>query len=471
MARALTRTRGPISKPPSSGVRRPILVAGILVAGLVAIGLLGCASGGGRPRTDGGLEPGADAGPPAPGCDAPRLTCGDECVDPATDRRHCGGCGTPCAGACAAGVCEAADCRTSELGCPAGTSCDPARGECVTVECAAGLVPCGAECCAPTGFGAPELVGAVGRSLSLALDGADEPVIAFVSLDAGSSSLVMRERSAGAWRDTTLASATDALEASLVVDGNGRTHVAWTGGAMGFSYAVDGGAAQAFGDAPVESIQLRVTSGGRAMVGYGVAGAVRLAERAGVWISEAVAERAVATDVHVAFALSSDRPSFAFARPVGDVYDLRFAADDGAGGWTDEAVDDAGTRGAGSAVGAALAITPAGDPHVVYWVEAGAEAQLWHATRVGGAWERARVASSTGASRDVAIAADAAGVHLAFYDGARVAHGLSRGRGFAITTVRAERAVTEVELALDAGGAPHILYSDGEDVLYLASSR
>src|SRR5512144_1189202 len=33
---------------------------------------------------------------PTGGCTAPQIACGDGCVDPAQDARHCGGCGATC---------------------------------------------------------------------------------------------------------------------------------------------------------------------------------------------------------------------------------------------------------------------------------------------------------------------------------------------------------------------------------------
>lgn len=64
---------------------------------------------GGRP-VDGGNgtdSGGTDAGAPS-GCSSPLLTCGDECVDPRTDERHCGGCEDACASGsfCVASVCQ-----------------------------------------------------------------------------------------------------------------------------------------------------------------------------------------------------------------------------------------------------------------------------------------------------------------------------------------------------------------------------
>lgn len=39
-------------------------------------------------------------------CRADHTACGDECVDVATDRLNCGGCGVTCVGSCARGACQ-----------------------------------------------------------------------------------------------------------------------------------------------------------------------------------------------------------------------------------------------------------------------------------------------------------------------------------------------------------------------------
>jgi len=101
-------------------------------------------------------------------CPAPRLACGDACVDPETDVANCGACGNACAPgvACVAGACECGPARAScdgacvELGSdPAncggcGRACDPGT-VCSTsaagltrcaAACDAGLTPCGGAC-------------------------------------------------------------------------------------------------------------------------------------------------------------------------------------------------------------------------------------------------------------------------------------------------------------------------------------
>jgi hypothetical protein len=52
-------------------------------------------------------------------CLAPRLMCGDRCVDPEVDRDHCGGCGVRCCAgsSCASGRCRP-DCSEEQTACP-----------------------------------------------------------------------------------------------------------------------------------------------------------------------------------------------------------------------------------------------------------------------------------------------------------------------------------------------------------------
>lgn len=434
---------------------------------------LGCAVGGGRDPVD--AAPGADAGPGG-ACAAPSITCGEDCVDPGTDRLHCGGCGQLCSGACEGGECRTMDCRTSELGCPEGTSCDPGSGECVAVECGEGLVACGAECCPESRFGPPQDLSVEGRSLGLAIDGAGQPTVAYATVTDPVSVIVQRLVN-GTWEQSTVASAAGDVTVSLALDEQDRAHVLWAEAASpGFSHAVDGGAGERFGDVPVVSPRLRVRPGGRPLVAYRASGELRLAERATIWVSEGVAERVGVGSIHTAFALGpDDAPHFAFTRlGSGDLEDLRYATR-GPSGWTDEAVDTSGTDGVGSASEPQIAVDPSGTPHLLYWRddEAGGDPQLWHAARSpDGSWYRAVVASSASPDRDVAIATAADGaIHVAYFDGERVMHGLSRGRGFARTPVASVRGAPEIALALDSAGAVFVLYADELGALHLASPQ
>lgn len=77
-------------------------------------------------------------------CADDHVVCGDECVDPATDPRHCGGCDRPCAeGECVGGVCEMGCPPEAPLTCPDGACVDPMTdpancGECGNV-CLSGV--------------------------------------------------------------------------------------------------------------------------------------------------------------------------------------------------------------------------------------------------------------------------------------------------------------------------------------------
>lgn len=438
----------------------------------------GCAIGGGGPigpdaasRPDGSAEG---------GCEAPSVTCGSDCADPTIDRRHCGGCDRPCAGECVEGECVVADCRTSELGCPDGTSCDPESGECLRVECAASEVPCGTECCPRPLFGSPEALSDRGRSLGLAIDASDQPVIAYARLGDPSEVVVQRRRNEE-WEQSTVSSAPAESSVSLAIDGADRVHVLWADpAATGFSHAVDGGAAERFGDLSVLSPRLHVLGGGRPVVGFatGTPGELRLAERATIWVSEGVAERVGVTAHHAALALGpGDGLHVSYTR-VGSTeggvgyHDVRYGTR-GPSGWSDEGVDQSGTDGLASSIEPQVAVDPSGNAHVLYWrvdLAGGADAQLWHAARsTDGSWYRAVVASSTGASRDAAIATSADGaIHIAYFDGAQVVHGLSRGRGFGTTSVASVTRASEIEIAVDATGAPHVLYAGADGSLHLA---
>jgi alpha-tubulin suppressor-like RCC1 family protein len=57
-----------------------------------------------------------------PSCDAPQIICGNECINPRTDLRHCGACDSPCALAGATSVCVEGACTLGE--------CQMGRGDC-----------------------------------------------------------------------------------------------------------------------------------------------------------------------------------------------------------------------------------------------------------------------------------------------------------------------------------------------------
>ena len=68
---------------------------------------VGCSTGStvvGGPA-DAGVDVVTDMGPPA--CPTGQSRCGGQCVDPATDRSNCGGCGNACglAQVCSDGAC------------------------------------------------------------------------------------------------------------------------------------------------------------------------------------------------------------------------------------------------------------------------------------------------------------------------------------------------------------------------------
>lgn len=98
-------------------------------------------------------------------CKPGTLPCGNGCIDPTADRRHCGACGNTCGSEqdCRAGVCT---CRPDTIACPgtgtcANTTFDPKNcGQCgvscatgqvceaglCKVSCTIGLTMCGASC-------------------------------------------------------------------------------------------------------------------------------------------------------------------------------------------------------------------------------------------------------------------------------------------------------------------------------------
>jgi len=112
-----------------------------------------------------GATPEIDAGEPDDAGDCPALSCGDECVDPSSDPRHCGGCDVACGAGevCADGACELscpegqdacdggchdlaaspAHCGACGVTCDAGEVCS--EGACAT-SCAADLTDCSGAC-------------------------------------------------------------------------------------------------------------------------------------------------------------------------------------------------------------------------------------------------------------------------------------------------------------------------------------
>ncbi len=73
-------------------------------------------------------------------CEAPMLECAGDCIDPDTNRRHCGECGEDCG---PGGRCVAADCIDA-----CGDSCDDEREVCVGGDCICrlGFSRCGDVC-------------------------------------------------------------------------------------------------------------------------------------------------------------------------------------------------------------------------------------------------------------------------------------------------------------------------------------
>ncbi|MDF1562486.1 MAG: hypothetical protein P1V51_05555 [Deltaproteobacteria bacterium] len=101
---------------------------------LAHCGASGDCSGASAGLTCGAGELCDGAGACAPTCAAGRVLCGGACIDPATDRDHCGASGD-CSGASAG------------LTCAAGELCDGA-GACAAT-CQAGMIVCGGQCVDP----------------------------------------------------------------------------------------------------------------------------------------------------------------------------------------------------------------------------------------------------------------------------------------------------------------------------------
>ncbi len=146
---------------------------GLLVALLVAVGLTGCAEGERLPAVEDAALSGGDAHNrpdtdetrDASSCESDEIECGGTCIDPTSNRNHCGGCESACSGA---EVCSDGTCRTSCPGsqtlceggcyslsssddhcgscgntCASGESCR--EGECA-VSCSSDLTRCGESC-------------------------------------------------------------------------------------------------------------------------------------------------------------------------------------------------------------------------------------------------------------------------------------------------------------------------------------
>lgn len=91
----------------------------------------GDAGSGGNAGSGGDAGSGGNAGSGGEPCAPPLVRCGVDCVDPAIDEAHCGGCHRSCAAGavCIDGTCEGAgDCR--DTGCTGFTYCDLATGRC-----------------------------------------------------------------------------------------------------------------------------------------------------------------------------------------------------------------------------------------------------------------------------------------------------------------------------------------------------
>jgi hypothetical protein len=104
-------------------------------------------------QTPGAMDGSTDAGPVGDGgCMGTQIRCGTACVQPATDRTNCGGCGNSCGtgGTCASGICT---CAVAAVIC--GASCaelasDPNNCGACGKKCAMGTVACGVGVCQTT---------------------------------------------------------------------------------------------------------------------------------------------------------------------------------------------------------------------------------------------------------------------------------------------------------------------------------
>jgi hypothetical protein len=257
----------------------------------------------------------------------------------------------------------------------------------------------------------PEIVSNNGAFVSMALDAAQSPHVAYYGyvysgIGQPTGAALYASRESGSWTTETI----DALDSyaygtmSLAFDPEGRPHVAYVGSGDVLRHAVrDQGTwvheavAGEFTYEPGAS--LTIDSRGEPWISYHRDFTVQVAHRsAGKWVIETLSTTAAQ---YLATSLALDRDN----QPMVAYFDngsfaLRLATRVG-GTWTSELVDAAG----GDNV--SLATDGAGQPHLSY--REGANRSLEYAHRVDGAWSISPVDGTPGAGMESSIAIDRSG--------------------------------------------------------------
>jgi hypothetical protein len=98
-----------------------------------------------------GSDGSANAGPDGGACTGTQILCGAACVEPATDRAHCGGCATGCANnqTCVSGLCTRVTCEAGTTACAGmcvDTQTDNAHCGGCNMSCGAGATCTAGHC-------------------------------------------------------------------------------------------------------------------------------------------------------------------------------------------------------------------------------------------------------------------------------------------------------------------------------------
>ncbi len=307
------------------------------------------------------------------------------------------------------------------------------------------------------------------RSISIALDAAGQPHVAY--LDLATNQLLYASRAGGTWTRAVIPNTTHADEqVALVLDGGGHPHVAWQSdngtAAGGIRYAFDGGSGwtvetveSAVVGARVPGLSLALTSGGVPSIsfyggdGFGLKYATR--GGAGTW-GIATVDAAAYAGFHGTSLVfdAADHPVLSYF-----TYDyllaaqaLRLARYDGTA-WTIQIVDS----GEGVGEWSSLALDGAGHPRLAYLDTLAGTVK--YAASAGTSWSISTVAPGYIAS--LALAADGT-PWIGFGETAgswlKLAH--LAGSTWSVETLPASVDWT-LSLAVDPSGGRHLAHDKG----------